>query len=325
MKSISLVFMLICTSYVMAQFSPPAGQPGSVAIYKDDSRIKAWATEISVIRGPIHALDSSMGFASAGLPESAIGPAGTDGVVSLGDGGTATIRFNGKVYNDAGFDFVVFENSFSDDFLEFAFVEVSTDGEKFIQFPATSLLDTSIQTDPFGLSDCRKVNNLAGNFRALYGTPFDLDELKDSTGIDISDIRYIRIRDVIGSINPVISSRDSKRNKINDPFPTDFPSCGFDLDAVGAIHIQLNTAIFQPNKNSDIKLISNFISEDTPLQVLNSSSLFYSMNLVDVCGKIVQTFQVAPNQLQSISLQQIKGLYFLTTENAHFNFRIILQ
>jgi hypothetical protein len=70
----------------------------------------------------------------------------------------------------------------------------------------------------------------------FYGTPFDLEELKDSLMINIDSITQVRIVDVVGSIDPAFARYDSKGNRINDPFPTPFPSGGFDLDAVGVIH-----------------------------------------------------------------------------------------
>ena len=44
------------------------------------------------------------------------------------------------------------------------------------------------------------INNLAGKYRALYGTPFDLEELSDYQAINIDSITHIRVIDVVGSI-----------------------------------------------------------------------------------------------------------------------------
>lgn len=324
MKQILLGSLLIGFGTLFAQYSPPAGQVGSIAIYKDDTRIKAWATEISVIRGPINALDSSAGVASAGLPESAIGPAGTNGVVSLGDGGTATAEFNGTIYNGGGYDFVVFENSFSDDFLELAFVEVSSDGENFTRFPSISLSDTLIQKDAFGLTDCDKLNNLAGSFRALYGTPFDLNDIRDSSNIDLMNIRFIRIRDVIGSLLDPIVSRDSRGTKINDPFPTEFPSCGFDLDAIGAIHIQLNTGVSSYNEHRDLTIRSIYSHDEFQLLVINQSSERQLLKLLNLNGQICHSFQSEANTSISYPLSISKGMYILSSENGQVKTKIII-
>jgi hypothetical protein len=124
-----------------------------------------------------------------------------------------------------------------DTFLEFAFVEVSSDGERFVRFPSICLSDTLNQLDAFGLSNPEKIHNLAGKYRAMYGTPFDLEDLRDSAGIDLMNITQVKLIDVIGCIgNPAWTGRDSQGNKINDPWPTPFPSSGFDLDAVAVLH-----------------------------------------------------------------------------------------
>jgi len=46
----------------------------------------------------------------------------------------------------------------------------------------------------------------------------------------------VKVIDVIGTIDPQYASRDSFGNIVNDPYPTPFGSCGFDLDAVGVIN-----------------------------------------------------------------------------------------
>ena len=77
---------------------------------------------------------------------------------------------------------------------------------------------------------------MAGKYWFGFGVPFDLEELKDAAGLDITKITHVKIVDVIGTINPLYASKDSKGKIVNDPYPTDFPSGGFDLDAVGIIH-----------------------------------------------------------------------------------------
>jgi hypothetical protein len=132
-----------------AQFPPPAGQPGTTAIHKDSSAIRAWATGIEVTRGYINISDPTQthegsNYASFGVPENALGPATGNSVdvVSLGDGGVATLTFARPIKNGSGPDFCVFENAFSDTYLELAFVEVSSDGVRFVRFPAISLTQT---------------------------------------------------------------------------------------------------------------------------------------------------------------------------------------
>lgn len=219
-----------------AQFAPAAGQPGSTALRHDSSCFVAWATGCNVQRGLMDMSEPDSGCASVGSGSSAIGPALLNGVVSLGDGGTATLSFGSPIINGAGWDFAVFENTFLDSFLELAFVEVSSDGSRFVRFRASSLTDTAIQTGPFGYTRPENVNNLAGKYVVGFGTPFDLEELKDSAGLDVMNITQVRVVDVVGSIQATYATRDAAGRKINDPWPTRFASSGFDLDAVGVIH-----------------------------------------------------------------------------------------
>jgi hypothetical protein len=177
--------------------------------------------------------------ASFGYPSFALGQAQDVSyeVVSLGDGGMATLTFDRPIVNGSGSDFTVFENAFDDMYLELSFVEVSSNGERFVRFPAVSLTQTDIQVDGFGTLDATNIHNLAGKYRQGFGTPFDLDDISDSTEIDLDNIRFVRIVDVIGTIEDAYATFDSQGNKVNDPWPTPFHSCGFDLDAVGAINV----------------------------------------------------------------------------------------
>lgn len=219
-----------------AQYHPALGEPGCIAIHKDSSVFTAWASGVAVVRGMQQMGVDSLGLAWSGINEYALGRAGDNPMISLGDGGTATLQFDGAVRNGAGYDFAVFENSFDGDFLELAFVEVSSDGERFVRFPAYSETDTVNGTSAFGYTNPEQIHNLAGKYPLFYGTPFDLAELQDSAGIDVENIRFIRIVDVVGSMDPRFCSRDVLGRKVADPWPTPFPSGGFDLDAVGAIH-----------------------------------------------------------------------------------------
>src|SRR5690606_17752172 len=122
--------------------------------------------------------------------------------------------------------------------LELAFVEVSSDGINFFRLAASShTQDTSQISSVTGENymKARCVNNLAGKYISNYGTPFVLQELSCIAGLDINNITHVRIVDVVGSIGEY-ASYDTAGNKINDPYPTNFPTGGFDLDAVGVIH-----------------------------------------------------------------------------------------
>ena len=235
-KSLLFSFNLLTLSVLCAQFAGPVGTPVSTAIKADSNIFVDWASECTINRGYLDIREGGNMKATLGEGYNATGKA--DGaVVSLGDSGVATLMFSKYVLNGPGWDFAVFENSFSDEFLELALVEVSSDGKRIVRFSATSLTQDTVQIGAFDLKGkAQWLNNLAGKYRGGWGTPFDLDELKDSAGLDVNAIRYIRLIDVVGSINDSFATRDAQGRKINDPFPTPFSSCGFDLDAVGVRH-----------------------------------------------------------------------------------------
>ena len=224
-------------------YAPAAGQEGSSAIAMDSSIIQSWATGVDVVRGYIQINDTSIyaagsNLATFGKPSNALHTAeGTSmNVVSLGDGGMATLTFDRLIVDGPGADFAVFENAFGDTFLELAFVEVSSDGINFSRFPSVSLTQSATQVGGYDEIDPTNIHNLAGKYRQGFGTPFDLSELAYDPLVDINAIRFVRIIDVVGAIDPAFATHDSQGNIVNDPFPTPFNSGGFDLDGVAVIN-----------------------------------------------------------------------------------------
>lgn len=239
MKRILFLATLCATMITNAQsYAPPAGQAGSTAIAASSPSIVAWATGATVVRGKQDISNASSPLATFGTASEAVGaPSGsTMTVVSLGDGGSATVTFAQPITDGTGYDFAVFENSFSDTFLELAFVEVSSDGVNFFRFPSHSETQTTTQIGGFGAVDCRYINNLAGKYKINFGTPFDLADVPNNALLNKSSITHVKVIDVVGSINATYARYDSYGNKINDPFSTPFASSGFDLDAVGVIN-----------------------------------------------------------------------------------------
>jgi hypothetical protein len=242
----------VSVPYVSGPFCGAVGTEGCNAIKADSTAIVAWATGCTVVRGKQNISVSDSPLADFGTEDNAIGQASsvTTNVISLGDGGMATITFAKPISNGNGPDFAVFENAIRNVvtggyFLELAFVEVSSDGERFVRFPATSLVPTETQVGTYGEIDPTYINNLAGKFEAGYGTPFDLEELADSTGIDIDSIVYVRIVDVVGNIDPQYATYDAFGHIVNDPWPTAFGSCGFDLAGVAVINEKTNVGIVE--------------------------------------------------------------------------------
>ncbi len=296
------------TSFAQS-FAPPAGQPGSTAIHKDSSIIQYWATGATVIRGWVDITDQSMGVVSHGTDSDALGPADNPNVVSLGDGGMAILTFDTIISNGQGPDFVVFENSFNETFLELAVVEVSSDGINYVRFPAVSETQTTTQVGGFGSLDCRYLYNLAGKYKANYGTPFDLEELTDSTGINIDSVTHIRIIDVVGSIDPQYGTPDRYGNMINDPFTTPFATGGFDLDAVGVINVYSpSTSNIKEDNFSSLEIYPNPTKETFLIKVDGE----FDYVLMDISGRVIEEGSIYSQK--KIALKS-EGVYFLSLEN----------
>lgn len=307
---------------VPAPFAPMTGVIGTTAIAKDSSAFKSWANNIDVERGWRDISLKDSGKATYGLPTNALGKAGENGLVSLGDGGIATLTFAKPIVNGEGADFAVFENSFDDFFLELAFVEVSSDGKKFVRFPATSYSDTTMQVGTFGKVDARMINNLAGKYRGGFGTPFDLEELKNADGLDVNSIKHVRVVDVVGSIDKKYGSRDVNGNLINDPWPTNFVSSGFDLDAVGVI----NEGTINANEN----MISKNMMSTYPNPVANGNRIFIKGDFADLNYKLYHSSGGLVKYGKGIEIDTENlnnGLYLLVvnTNQGQWNGKIVIE
>ncbi len=308
MRFLILSFVLLFSLVMRAQYAPPAGEEGSTAIHADSSVFIGWASQCTVERGWMNIADTTLGKTIYGDETNGVGKA-DNGVVSLGDGGVALFHFEKPVVNGQGWDFAVFENSFADDFLELAFVEVSSDNENFFRFDAVSLTQTQTQVQTFGTVDAAKIHNLAGKYRVFFGTPFDLEELKNRPGLDVNHIVAIRVVDVVGSIETAYATYDSQGNIINDPWPTAFETGGFDLDAVGVI-------------NNDVTAVSEISEQGITIYPnpcnnrLNIKGKFESVAVFDTYGRLLK--MVKKSGSPQISLSDIKvGLLLVKIEKEH--------
>lgn len=307
---------LAAGNLAMAQgdFPPAAGEEGSTAIHSSDSRINAWAVACEIVRGPQDVSNTSLGDASFGTEESAIGPA-SPAVVSLGDGGMATLTFDPPIENVDGYDFAVFENAFSDTFLELAFVEVSSDGENFFRFEAISQTPVEEQVGGFGELDPTYIHNLAGKYRVQYGTPFELEELESFDGLDIMAVSHVRIIDVVGKIDGAHVSTDVEGNVINDPWPTPFESSGFDLNAVAVLGAE-NVSLEEENW---IRGLYPNPVEDL-LTIHNAKADVLEITIMDLGGRVLKTAQLnsGSNRLDLSGWQA--GVYLIRYEGKTLKF-----
>lgn len=255
----------------------PLGDPNAIL----NPIFRGWATEFSY--NPAGGLAVQWTDAT-----NALGPAtgSVIDIVSLGDlsqqqinqgvpVGQITLSFAEPIRDVKGYDFVVFENGFVSGanlgngsvagqvFAELGYVEVSSDGEKFVRFGAVSL--TPGPVGPlFGTIESTNVYNLAGKHPNAYGvctgTPFDLSDIAnyprvlDGT-VNINDIRYLRIVDIPGSgdyYDRAQNHTDPNTWPLWDYYATDHPifdawdtstaplhpSGGLDLEAVGILKEQ---------------------------------------------------------------------------------------
>ena len=310
-----LSLFLLSISYSFGQsYAPAAGEPGSTAIHFSDPQFVSWAAQIEVIRGFVNIEDTTIeamgdNRASFGEPSFALGAANTDpsNVVSLGDKGVATVIFERPVFNGPGYDFAIFENSFSDTYLEFAHVEVSSNGEDFVRFPSHSEVQYDVQIHGFGSTDPKMINNLAGKYRGGYGTPFDLEELIDSSNLDVNNVTHIRIIDVVGSVGDS-ATYDSFGNKINEPFSTPYESGGFDLDAVGVINQVLS---INYEKLKAWKIYPNPAKDQ--IQIDYAHGIFHLL-VYDVSGHKI--LDKTSSNKSTIQLPQGVYYFHLITENS---------
>jgi hypothetical protein len=215
---------------IVAAYPGPAGSDDSTAIARDDPRIAGWAAAVETLE-----LGAGSDDPALRDPARALGPAegtATD-VVSLGEGGAITLRFDPPSPTAPGVDLAVFENGFAADFLELAWVEVSSDGTHFVRFDSAYLGTDPV--GPFGTLDTTLFDGLAGKYAQGHGTPFDLAWLRHrperwsvpSTSIESPGCEWSTSWGTARPRTPSV---------IPSTIRTPRPRPGFDLDAVAALH-----------------------------------------------------------------------------------------
>ena len=307
-KRITILLLAMVPVALWAQFAPAQDQPGTTAMHADSSAFVAWATGCTVERGPMRIDKPENGLASYGADSLALGkPGGTYDVVSLGDGGTATLTFESPIYNGEGPDFAVFENGFANAVnpdtwaLELGFVEVSSDGVNFFRFPAVTYVQTETQLGNAGSIVPAQLHNFASKYGAFYGTPFDLDEVEDNELLDKNRITHIRIVDVVGNIDPEYATKDSEGHIVNDPWPTAFASSGFDLDAVGVIYDLAHYSV-EDNEADAIALYPNPVKDRLMVKAENLQS-------VEIYNLVGQQVMVSTSDIVDMGALN-QGIYF---------------
>ncbi|MGB0999772.1 MAG: T9SS type A sorting domain-containing protein [Flavobacteriales bacterium] len=310
-----LILILMSPYQVQAQNFPGiVGEANSTAIHAQSPLIKSWLSDsVYIERGWINSSDESLGLADFGSPEDALG-ASDPQVVSLGDGGSALYVLNAPLADVDGFDFAVFENGFDDYFLEFAHVEVSSNGIDFVRFPSVSNTAIDEQTDGFGYTATEYVSQLAGKYRGTYGTPFDLSLLLGSNNLNINQITHIKLIDVVGSVDPEFGSYDSQNQLINDPWPSPFSSSGFDLDALALLHPESSVSI-EEHQNGFPVFVNN--------NILQSKADWQSISIFSLDGRPI-LHSKSGHTLNLSHLKPSVYIYQIQTENGLFSAKLSL-
>ena len=303
MKLTLVIVIISMNVFAQGPYAPVAGSIGTTAMHKDSSAFTDWASACTVERGWQNIADTTLGKTSTGDIYSATEKSGVNGVVSLGDGGSAILTFSSPIINGNGPDFAVFENAFNNTFLELAHVEVSSDGINYFRFESFSL--SQINTQIISNVNATGIQNLAGKYRAQFGTPFDLEQMIGITNLDVNNITHVKIIDVVGSINEQYGSFDSQGNIINDPFPTPFETGGFDLDAIGVIH----SFVGIKESPNTFKIFPNPAKEKATIIFDNLSEK--TIQLIDLNGVIVFQLKSKSNQIDLDLFRYSKGVYIL--------------
>ena len=131
--------------------------------------------------------------------------------------------------------------------------------------------------------------------------------------MDVNNITHIKVIDVIGSIDPTIATYDHNGNVINDPFPTPFPSSGFDLDAIGVIHEQPLDLV----DDHHLKIIENLIIKNGIItyDLISQKEEKLNCSIIDLSGKTIYENMITVNKgLNSFKInisENNKGIYIL--------------
>ena len=137
------------------------------------------------------------------------------------------------------------------------------------------------------------------------------------TELDVNAITHIKLIDVVGTINPAYATYDSQGNIINDPYPTEFPSGGFDLDAIGVIHSASESL-------NDVDNLSFRVYPNPSTGVFGckvENKVKYSVQ--DLSGKVILSGTSEGNM--SIDLTDyLNGVYYMKVESNGSNSTIKL-
>jgi prepilin-type processing-associated H-X9-DG protein/prepilin-type N-terminal cleavage/methylation domain-containing protein len=258
-------------------------------------------------------------------------------VYKLGNGGSITLGFSGgAITNGPGADFIVFANPFyvsgnpDTDFAELSFVQVSTDGVHFVQFPTVSC--TKSDPGAFGNINPANISGFAGVTPVIANTTpggndinpydpsvaggdaFDLstlatlpaaETLEQEGYLNLNDIQYVRIVDVVDGV-----STDSNGHIIY------CPGSGADVDSVAVINglppplTWDNAGAPTPadGKTWDINTNNNWNNNVSPAVYVDGSAVIFNDNNNDNYAVTLNT-TVSP---ASVAINNSAGNYVIS-------------
>ena len=312
----------ICNGFAqLGPYHPGPGNVGTHAIHMDSSLIIGWAEEPVIERG-YELIANPVQVTTAGSALAAGQKA--DGItISLGDSGVATYQFASPLADKPGYDIAIFENGFYSPadtgyFLEFAFVEVSSNGTDFFRFPSSSIKDTTQQVASYGVTDPTQYDGLAGKYTTGYGVPFDFSVLDTLTELDLTHIVAVRIVDVVGSVSPLYGQRASNGWMVNDPYPTEFAAGGFDLDALAILDQRI---VNVPEPTASMWRI--YPNPTHALLHLETDRLEPELvSILSLDGKVMWQKTVISNALIQVD-QWPTGMYYMIAHSAQRRCQII--
>ena len=153
----------------------------------------------------------------------------------------------------------------------------------------------------------------------MYWEYTSSSNVNPSSSNDISKITHVKLIDVIGTIDPVRGSQDSQGHIINDLFPTEFPSGGFDLDGLAVIH---EVPLSVDELELDVSIYPNPTSDFITVNVQNESSI----RIVDISGKELINETIIDSKMIDVSIFDSSVLFVeLSSDKGRKVERIILR
>jgi hypothetical protein len=119
------------------------------------------------------------------------------------------------------------------------------------------------------------------------------------------------------------ATRDNAGRIINDPFPTPYPSSGFDIDAVGIIHALGYTSIEDVTSNA-IKVFPTLLQEEKKIQLTGIQTV-NDIRILDMQGRLVPYTREGETIILEDSIED--GIYFLQIEknNNRYTYKITVM